>query len=316
VALDGDMRHLTSEQIQEFLDQQLTPSEEAVVREHLEFCTYCQSEAEGWGLLFSDLSSLPELRPGPSFLRETLQKAQLPKPVGRRSHGWLDARRARRREEAHIPAGSIQDYLENLLPAQPAARLEAHLTSCAACRSEVQQWRTLLGSIGPLGHFAPRSGFAERVMAQVLVPAPAPVSIGTWSSLPGRVLAWARSFLPKTRHGWAVAGGLASAPTITMAALVYLVFSRPLLTVGNFGSYLAWKASALLGTFATTVSESVLESPVFLRVYSLLEPLAQSPVLLGFGGLALSLLSVGALWVLYRNLIITPSDDRYARVRG
>ncbi|MCJ7630188.1 MAG: zf-HC2 domain-containing protein [Longimicrobiales bacterium] len=314
MATDGDLKHLTSEQIQEFLDQQLTPQGEALVREHLGACTRCQSETEAWGVLFSDLGSLPELDPGPAFLGQVLQKAPVGEPVGQRARGWLGVRTARRREDAHIPAGSIQDYLENLLPPQPAARLEAHLGSCSSCREEVQEWESLLGSFQPLGHFAPRPGFSERVMAQILVPAPVPVA-GRWSSLPGRAVAWTRGLLPKTRQGWAVAGGVASAPTITMAALIYLVFSRPLLTPGAFGSYLLWKATALADTVVSAVSTGVVESTTLFRVYSWLEPLTQSPFLLGLGGLALSLISAGALWVLYRNLIITPSDDRYARAQ-
>jgi hypothetical protein len=100
-----------------------------------------------------------------------------------------------------------------------------------------------------------------------------------------------------------------------MAALIYLVFSRPLLTPGAFGSYLLWKATALADAVVSAVSTGVVESTTLFRVYSLLEPLTQSPFLLGLGGLALSLISAGALWVLYRNLIITPSDDRYARAQ-
>jgi len=315
VAFDGELGHLTPERIQEFLDRQLTPQEEAVVREHLGACTQCQSETQAWGLLFSDLASLPELDPGPAFLHEVLQQAPVREPLGDRARGWLATRKARRNEEAHIPAGSIQDYLEKLLPAQPTARLEAHLASCVSCSEEVQEWKTLFGSFKPLGHFAPRPGFAERVMAQVLVPAPVLAPSARWPLLPGRVLAWARSLLPKTRHGWAVVGGVASAPTITMAALIYLVFSRPLLTPGTFSSYVLWKGSALLDTLASAISTGVLESAALFRVYSLLEPLTQSPFLLGMGGLVLSLISAGALWVLYRNLIVTPSDDRYAHAR-
>jgi hypothetical protein len=100
-----------------------------------------------------------------------------------------------------------------------------------------------------------------------------------------------------------------------MAALIYLVFSRPLVTPGTLGSYLFWKASILVDALVATVSTGVLESAALGRAYSLLEPLTQFPFLLGFGGLACSLISAGALWVLYRNLIVTPSDDRYVRAR-
>lgn len=309
------MRHLTSEQIQEFLDQQLTPREEAQVREHLAACVHCQSEAEAWNLLFSDLGSLPALDPSPAFLNEVLEEAPIRDASSGRARAWLAARKARGHEEAHIPPGSIQDYLEQLLPAQPAARLEAHLSACASCREEIQEWKWLMGSFQPLGHFSPAPGFSQRVMAQVMVPAPVPLHSPGLAALPGRALAWARSFLPKSRHGWAVAGGVASAPTITVAALVYMVFSRPLLTPGAFGSYLLWKASEVAGIVYAALSGWVGENAVLLRFSSLLQPITQSPLLLGLGGLCLSLLSAGALWVLYRNLFVTPPDDRYARAR-
>ncbi len=313
MAFEGDPRHLTSEQIQEFLDRQLTREEEASVQEHLSACPHCQGELEGWKLLFSDLGSLPELDPGRVFHQEIMGQAPVLAPE--RTPGRRAARKARKLAEAHIPHGSIQDYLENLLPPQPAARVEAHLASCDSCQSRVQEWQALLGAFPRLGHFAPKPGFAERVMAQVMVPAPVPVRAGGLSSIPGRALNWVRGVLPQTRHGWAVVGGMASAPTITVVTLVYLLFSRPLLTPGNFVSYLLWKGSSFLDVAAGTVSSLVTESGTLLRLVTFLEPVTQSPLLMGLGGLVFSLFSAGALWVLYRNLIATPPDDRYARAR-
>jgi hypothetical protein len=108
---------------------------------------------------------------------------------------------------------------------------------------------------------------------------------------------------------------VASTPTITAAALVYLLFSRPLLTPGNLGSYLLWKASAFLNALFSSASALVVESGTLFQVYSVLQPLARSPLLLGVGGLVFSLLSAAALWVLYRNLNVPSPDDRYARAR-
>lgn len=316
MAWDGDMRHLTSIQIQEFLDRQLPPREAAVVQAHLAVCPRCQSEMEAWGTLFTDLSSLPEMAPSQSFHEDVLEHTPARESVTGLTQGWAAARRARRQEEAHIPQGSVQDYLEDLLPAEPKARLEAHLSSCASCSKEVGEWQALLGSIKPLGHFSPSSGFAERVMTKVMLPAAVPQRASTgWLSRPGRALAWIRGLLPDTRHGWAVAGGLASAPTITMAALMYMLFSRPLLTPAAFGSYVFWKVSTLLETLVSVGTSMALESGTLQRFYDLIGPLAQSPVLLGIGGAVFSLLSAGALWVLYRNLIVTQSDNRYARAR-
>lgn len=316
MALDGEMRHLTSETIQEFLDRQLTPQEEASVREHLAVCPRCQSELEAWSLLFADLSDLPELDPTRDFAGPILEQTPVRTPLVERARSWWERRKARAREEAHIPSGSIQDYVEGLLPVQPRARVEAHLASCSSCRREVQEWHGLLEGLQPLAHFAPGPGFAEKVMAEVSVPAPAPVPSRGWASLPGRALAWARGLVPKTRHGWAVVGGVASAPTITIGALVYLVFSRPLVTPGTFGSYVLWKVTELVNTLASVVSTDVRESGILIRAGAFMEPFTGSPVLLGLGGVVLSLISAGALWILYRNLVAPPSGDRYARVRA
>jgi hypothetical protein len=108
---------------------------------------------------------------------------------------------------------------------------------------------------------------------------------------------------------------MASTPTITIGALIFLVFSHPLLTAGSFSSYLYWKASNFLAGFFFVLSESVMQSAALSRASSLFVLLAQSPFLFGLGGLVISLLGACALWVLYKNLIATSSDDRYARAR-
>lgn len=315
MAIDGNRGHLTSEQIQEFLDRHLSPREMALVQEHLGTCTRCQEEVEEWGLLFSDLSGLPELDPGPALTHEVLKKAPVRQAARARAGGWLAAREGSQKGGVHIPPASIQDYLDNHLAPGPKSRLETHLHACSSCRENVKEWERVMDSFRPLGHLSPSAGFAERVMAQVLVPAPVPVRTREWSSVPKRALAWARGLLPETRHGWAVAGGIASAPAITMAALIYMVFSRPLLTPGTLGSYLLFKGSALFEMLEAFVSGLLLENETLSRWISILEAVAQSPVLLGLGGLGFSLLSAGALWVLYRNLLVPPSDNRYARAR-
>ena len=312
MGLHADKGHLTSERIQDFLDQRLPPKEEAEVQEHLSSCRECQSEIEGWSLLFSDLGSLAELDPGPAFTQEILQAVPA-KPQTGWIGGLLGARKARKLNDAHILPGNFQDYLEGLIPAQPAARLEAHLKACPSCRDELREWEGTLGTFKGLDHFAPEPGFAQRVMAQVRVPTPQP--LGHWQSVRGGALSWVRRMLPKTRHGWAVAGGVASTPTITIGALIFLVFSRPLLTAGNVSTYLYWKASAVFGPAFNSVSDTVMSSAAVSWISSALGVFAEFPVLVGCCGLVISLLSAGSLWVLYKNLIVSSSDDRYARAR-
>lgn len=313
MALDGKLRHPTSEQLQEFLDQGLSSAEEAKVREHLSACPHCRSEAEAWSLLFEELGSLPALEPGPAFSTGVLEGLEVPKPLGERVRSWAARARSAETADEHIPAEGLQDYLENLLPPLPSSRLESHLAACDTCRGELEEWRTFLGSFEGLRRFSPGAGFADRVMAQVKVPAPVPAR--SWTSVPARALGWARGLLPQTRRGWAVASGVASAPTISIAALLYLVFSHPLTTVGTLSAYAYWKVSALFGSVFSGLIGRAMESLAAFRAYSLVEALLGSPLLVGVGGLIFSLLSAGALWVLYRNLAVTHSEDGHARAR-
>ncbi len=313
MALGGESRHLTSEQIQEFLDQGLSSREEAMVREHLSVCAHCRGEAESWSFLFAELGSLPGLEPGPDFAPGVIQGLAVHRPLGQRVRSWAARARSAQPAGEHIPPEGIQDYLENLLPPLPSSRLEAHLASCDHCRESLEDWKSFMGSFQGLRRFSPEPGFADRVMAQVNVPAPVPAR--AWSSVPARVLGWARSLLPQTRRGWAVAGGVASAPTISIAALLYLVFSHPLTTLGTLSAYASLKASALFGSVFSGLVGRAMESLAAFRAYSLVEAVLASPLLVGLGGLIFSLLSAGALWVLYRNLASTHSEDGHARAR-
>ena len=307
------MRHLTSEQIQEFLDKGLPRREEALVREHLSVCPGCQEEVEGWSLLFTELASLPELDPGPSLSRQVLSRLPVRDSAAARVRGWVGAPSSARPQGEHIPAEGLQDYVEGVLPGRTANRARAHLAACAPCQEDLKGWARLFGSLGSLGRFAPSGGFAQRVMARVRIPAPVP---SPWVDAGRRAAGWSKGFLPRTRKGWAVAGGIASAPTISVAALMYLVFSHPLLTVGSFTTYFSWKASALLTSISSSLGSALLESVALFRVYSFLGVLAESPFLVGAGSLAFSLTSALALWVLYRNLVATPSvDRRHARAQ-
>lgn len=309
----GEMRHLTSEQIQEFLDRELTPREEATVQAHLSACPGCQEEIKAWGLLFSDLSGLEALAPGPAFSQEILARLPQKESLPSRVRSWFTTPSVSVAPEAHLPPERIQDYLDGTLTGGEGSRIHEHLAACRPCRKESSGWREIFGALGSLGHLAPAPGFSERVMARVRIPAPVPAR---WTAAGNRILAWARRFLPETRKGWAVAGGIASAPTISVAALFYLVFSHPLLTVGTFTTYVSWKASALLTALFSAVADAAVGSVTLFRAYTVLGIMAESPLLVGFGGLAFSLLSGVALWVLYRNLVTAKAPERsYAHAR-
>lgn len=310
---DGKPRHLASQQIQEFLDQELPPPEVAKVQEHLSACPRCQSEVDAWRVLYSELGSLPELVPGSGLSERVLAEIPARAPLGARLRGKIPWGATDARPGSHIPGDRLQDFAEGLLPARKAAGAEAHLAACEPCRHQFKGWERLFGTLAALGRFSPAPGFAERVLASVRVPSPLPAP---WVQAGGRALAWTRGFLPQTRRGWAVAGGIASAPTISMGVLFYLVFSHPLLSFGSFTTYVSWKASAALLSLASALGSAAVDSVAVFRAYSFVGALARSPLLVGIGGLGFSLMSALALWVLYRNLMATPSvENRYARAQ-
>lgn len=307
------MRHLTSEQIQGFLDHGLSSDEASVVQAHLSVCPHCQEELEEWALLFNDLGNLEALAPGPGFAEGVMTSLPSKTSLPARLRHWLGRSDAPAAASPHLPSGGIQDYLDGTLPPREASATRDHLAACESCEEEVRSWQGLWSLLGALGHLAPAPGFAERVMARVRIPAPMPAP---WAVAGERIGEWVRGFLPRTRRGWAVAGGVASAPTITVAALFYLVFSHPLLTAGTFTTYVSWKASALFSSVFSAVAGAAVDSVTLFRAYSVLGILAESPLLVGVGGLAFSLLSAVALWVLHRNLVATKAPERsYARAR-
>jgi hypothetical protein len=68
----------------------------------------------------------------------------------------------------HLTTEEIELWAQGLLPAARAL----HLSDCSLCRVEADRERKVILELVQLPHFAPRAGFAERVMAQVKVPTP------------------------------------------------------------------------------------------------------------------------------------------------
>lgn len=315
MAKEFERGHLTPERIQEFLDDRLLPEEAGRVQEHLSVCVSCQAEVEVWDALFSDLGGLLEVAPSQGFADAVMARTSVRAPAKERLKVFLPGfGSSKATAESHVSAEGLQEFLEGALPGRQAARVAAHLSDCGSCRRDVRGWERLFASLKGLGHLRPSAGFAARVMALVRVPARVPER--GWHRGTRRALAWARGFLPRTRRGWAIAGGVASAPTITFGALAYLVFSHPLLNAGSLATYLWWKLGSLLSAAASAVGGAVVESVALFRIYAVLGALRDAPYLVGAGGLVFTALSAWAFWVLYRNVISAPPmEKRYARIR-
>ena len=65
----------------------------------------------------------------------------------------------------HLTTEEIELWAQGLLPAARAL----HLADCSLCRVEAERERKVILELVQLPQFAPRAGFADRVMAHVKV---------------------------------------------------------------------------------------------------------------------------------------------------
>jgi anti-sigma factor RsiW len=300
--------HLASETLQAYLEGELASSVHRDVEAHLGECRRCAAELEGWSLLFRGLDELPELGPSEGFQERVLGQlpGRSPSPAGLWDRIRSLVTGAGSTASDHLSPERIQDLLDGALGGRSRRRAAAHLAACDPCRTEAKSWKTVFQSLSELAVFAPSAGFAERVMAaveprEVRGRAPAPVRVGAW--ILGELRAAARSLVPSTRKGWALAGGIVAAPTVGLLVVLGAVAAHPLLTVGDLAAFVSWRAGDAVGAMAGWVLGQMMGSPLLSQAYGWLEVVAASPGIAVTGLLALWAVMLGAGLVLYRNVI-------------
>lgn len=313
--------HLDAERMQALLDGTLPPGEAATVRGHVASCARCRAELEAWDVLFRGLDGLAEMSPAPGFADRVMEALPVSEPerlsLLARVRRWLGREPRSSAPDRHLAPGALQDFLEGLLAAPAASSVERHLERCRFCREEAEAWRGVMVGLDTLPTFAPSPGFAERIMAHVRVHNAVALVRPTARE---RVLGLLRGVSPRTRKRVAALAGAMVTPAVTVALVVYTVFSHPLVTVGTLSSFLWLKVQEAAGGAAAAVLGSgtgggLLESVATFRAWSVVEflsgaPAAAAAVLGMTGGLTLV-----ALWVLYRNLIATePVDGHHANL--
>jgi anti-sigma factor RsiW len=290
--------HVSAERLQAFLDGELPPGEVAQAEAHLAGCRRCAEELEGWRALFQDLAALPAYAPARRFADRVLAAA-LPRErrtlAGRLRAGLAGLRPAPR--GAHLPGDLLQDLADGALAGRREAHARAHLDACAACASEFRAWRTIHARLARLERFGPAPGFAERVLAR-LHRAPVPEPVPAWR----RLVVAAGSLVPRTRRAWAAVSGVALAPAITAALVLYAVFSHRTLTPQALASFAAWKLGDLFALASGGLGSAALRGSQLLGMDFLVEAVLDAPWIVAGGALLYSIVSVLALRVLYKNL--------------
>ncbi len=303
--------HLSAERLQALLDGELPLQEARAAHAHVDGCVRCRSEMEAWETLFGELTELPKLSPSPAFRERIVESLPRRAGAGARVRAWLGLEN---QAAAHVGSARLQDYMDGRLAARTAARVEAHLDSCAVCRLELDEFQALGRALAGLARLAPCEDFSERVLAGVRIRRLAETALAP-TTRRERVLAWIRGAVPSSPRGWAAALGAAVAPVATLALVVQTVFSHPLVTVGSLASFAWLKASTLAERALDAVGASGLESSNVFRAWEVLRGMLQSPTLAAAGAALLSGLIMAALWILYRNVFAShPEDRRYAQL--
>ena len=88
---------------------------------------------------------------------------------------------------AHLTEAAVDQLADGLLAGEELERAEAHVHECAVCAANLEASRALFDALSTLPRFAPSSGFADLVMANIqLTPRASPV------------FAWIRHWTPPT----------------------------------------------------------------------------------------------------------------------
>jgi CubicO group peptidase (beta-lactamase class C family) len=141
----------------------------------------------------------------------------------------------------HLPDWMLDLLAEGALSHTERVQAEAHVKECAACASDLEAARAVLVALDALPRFEPSPGFADAVMARVVIP--------------GRAAAAERSrrWLPRTRRGWARLGAAVLAPLAPLATLLAWLLTHPMVTAGGLWEMgVRWAGERLWSVVAGT----------------------------------------------------------------
>lgn len=214
----------------------------------------------------------------------------------------------------HPTADRLEAFAEGLLDQAERVVIESHVLGCPHCQTQVDEWRVLFAALSGLPQFEPSSGFADRVMARVRV---APASRRTtwqsaWGWAAGRAKAagaTAAGMLPRTTFGWAMVTAFLALPVIAGGAFVTWLLSRSYLTPETLWVYVSTQVVDGVRGVGTAALSAALQADLIAWLVTQAGHLVENAGATGVGAIlaAASAATMLSVWVLYRNLIRTPS---------
>jgi hypothetical protein len=193
----------------------------------------------------------------------------------------------------HPTPERLQAFVEEGLDEAERVVVQGHVASCAHCQAELQEWRSLFAALADLPEHAPSAGFAERVMAGVLVRQP-------WSV---RVLELLRRLLPNTTAGWAAATAFMALPVLAGTGLVVWLLSQPGVTAQGLWLIIAHGLTSGASTAGSWLWSQWLQSSLATYTADAFQVISgKSGGVIGLTLVVMATLTAGSVWILYENL--------------
>ena len=214
------------------------------------------------------------------------------------------------REYTHLEADELQTFAEGRLPEGERPAVESHLTNCASCQAEVQEWRQLFESLSVLPQYEPSAGFADRVMAGVRE-AHATALVPWYVRSGQRASAFVVRVTPRTTRGWAFASALFALPVIASAMLMSWLMSKAYATPGALLTFGADKSAHALESLGRSTIQWALQTKLVGAIVELGGVFVQQAGLSGVGALiaVVAMAICLSIWVLYNNLFRSPTPE-------
>lgn len=207
----------------------------------------------------------------------------------------------------HPEPAKLEALADGSLPAADRATVASHVEACASCAAEVDGFRQLFAALAGLPRLAPSAGFADRVMANVRV-APAPATAPDRTPLGERL----RALVPGRRLRWTLAAAFTGLPAVTVASALAWLVTHPNLSAQALWIFATQSIGAAVGSAASWTWEVIAATRPAGWVAAFGRSLvAIDPGQLGVAAAAFAALTLACAWVLYSNLIRTPTRERH-----
>jgi anti-sigma factor RsiW len=128
----------------------------------------------------------------------------------------------------HLPFWTLEQLAEGDLGHAERMLAEQHLKACAHCTSELRSARALIAALQSLPSVSPSAGFADAVMARVVI---APQAATAAAAEPARQAR--RGWLPASLRGWAVLTAVLTVIMAPLAALGVWLNAHPMVSVSS-----------------------------------------------------------------------------------